>query len=199
MGKKNKNTTYSFPEFKPCHNPTMVYKNLWACNEEQVYNLVAKERIDVLYPLASLYGEIWDYSYDVEIKLYPIRDYSILPFPVLDRLIESILADLETNKKVCVFCNGGHGRTGYIVSCVLGKLGITDPIEYLRTVYCKNAVESIGQIKSIANYIGNQELITKYSKIEYEDAYHQNLIQYYKEAFGINISPKELEEIDELL
>lgn len=194
-----KNKNYNITKTKPCHNPTMVYKNLWACNEKQVYNLVAKEKIDVLYPLAFLHGAIWDYSYDVEIKFYPIRDYNVLPFPVLDKLIESILTDLKENKKVCIFCEGGHGRTGYIISCVLGRLGIKEPIEYLRTVYCKNAVESIRQVKSIANYIGNQELITKYSKMDYEDAYHQNLIQYYKEVFGINISPDELEEIDELL
>lgn len=57
---------------------------------------------------------------------------------------------------VLVMCQGGHGRTGVVLTCLLGaskfKLGLDEnghkvnPIIWLRDEYCENAVESEEQL-----------------------------------------------------
>lgn len=54
---------------------------------------------------------------------------------------------------VAVFCFGGHGRTGTMLS-ILGVLGGAipqkkDPVAWIRTHYCTQAVESVDQIEYI--------------------------------------------------
>ena len=72
------------------------------------------------------------------------------------------------NKKVGLFCLGGHGRTGYVACGVLGKLGYADPIAQIRKVYCNSAVESNSQIKQIAKYCNAPSLETKYYVDEFQ-------------------------------
>jgi hypothetical protein len=81
---------------------------------------------------------------------------------VLEPFITKILDRLSSNKKVGLFCMGGHGRTGYIASIVLGRLGYQDPIGFLRANYCKEAVESNEQVQRIADMLGRPELAEKY-------------------------------------
>lgn len=57
---------------------------------------------------------------------------------------------------------GGHGRTGYFASLILGKLGIEDPIAHLRENYCENSVETNSQVKAISEFCNNPDLIDKY-------------------------------------
>lgn len=48
-----------------------------------------------------------------------------------------------------VFCMGGHGRTGTtlaILSAMTGACGSEDPVEWVRRVYCQDAVETASQI-----------------------------------------------------
>ena len=97
---------------------------------------------DVLVPLDHLSGDIWDTGFRGEILYCPITDYSILPDDVLDWLIGQICLRLRNGKRTAVFCIGGHGRTGYIASCVLFQMGISAPITYLRTHYSRRAVET---------------------------------------------------------
>ena len=61
-----------------------------------------------------------------------------------------------------LFCLGGHGRTGYVASAVLGKLGYEDPIGFLRKKYCGRAVESNAQISHIAQFLDRPELFDEY-------------------------------------
>jgi hypothetical protein len=51
----------------------------------------------------------------------------------------------EKGKRTAVFCVGGHGRTGYVAACVLYRLGIGNPIVFLREKYSVFAVESSEQ------------------------------------------------------
>ena len=100
---------------------------------------------DVLVPLEWLPGKIWDKGFRGEILYYPIIDYGILPDDVLEKLVGEVLERLSAGKRVAVFCVGGHGRTGYVASCVLFCLGKKDPISFLRKNYNYSAEESVDQ------------------------------------------------------
>jgi hypothetical protein len=65
---------------------------------------------------------------------------------------------VREGKKVGIFCMGGHGRTGYFGSLVLGMLGVEDPIQLLRDEYCKKVVESKEKINQIAAILGKPAL-----------------------------------------
>ncbi len=126
---------------RDCHQATEILPNfiiggIW--NLEQILAM----KPDVLVPLDSLSGYIWETGFRGEILYYPIRDQEILPPDVISRLVGEILARLEAGKRVAVFCIGGHGRTGYVASCVLAARGAEDPVTLLRENYCPFAVET---------------------------------------------------------
>jgi hypothetical protein len=57
-------------------------------------------------------------------------------------------------------CDGGHGRTGTalcIIGCLLGLIPEDIcPVEYVRTVYCRQVVETEGQVEYIAKVTGRE-------------------------------------------
>jgi hypothetical protein len=69
---------------------------------------------------------------------------------------------LSQGKRVAIFCIGGHGRTGYFASLVLGKLGIDDPIAHIREKHCKKAVEDQSQVEHIADFLNRPEWKEQY-------------------------------------
>ena len=75
-------------------------------------NAILDLRPDVLFPLDRLPGTVWDRGFRGEIVYYPITDASILPDDVLEKLVAEILQRLAAQKRVAIFCAGGHGRTG---------------------------------------------------------------------------------------
>lgn len=140
-----------------CHKITEIYHNFFLCNENQILNALENgKHFDVLVPLNSLDGQVWDYIDPKKTKIFyfPCPDYGILPINCLDYLVTSIIKFLKERKKVALFCMGGHGRTGYIASCVLGKLKVLNPIEVIKKKYCENAIETISQFNSIEEYLG---------------------------------------------
>lgn len=180
-----KNVSYgTFKRLPPCHYDTQIYTNLYVGSLDDAYNMASY--CDVLVPLDSLDGDIWNF-FNGEIHYWPVTDMSVLPESILIRAVQDITDCLEAGKKVGIFCLGGHGRTGYIAGCVLGYLGIEDPIEYLREHYCKKAVETRSQAEEIGKFIGNDEIADKYfpkSKYGYYDdfyswGYPTNLHDYY--------------------
>lgn len=146
--------------FKPCHtDPTMVYANLWLGSGSSAIEMV-RRGVDVLVPMAELAGSIWDNGFRGRILYYPCRDYYALPQDVLVRAVDEIITALKEGHKVGIFCVGGHGRTGYLASAVLGKLlPDQDPIELVRRIYCSKAVESLDQIESLAEFLGRKDLL----------------------------------------
>ena len=46
----------------------------------------------------------------------------------------------------------GRVRTGYVAACVLKRKEIENPIAYLHTHYCRNAVESDEQREAIIRF-----------------------------------------------
>lgn len=107
---------------------------------------------DVLFPLDSLPGWIWREGFRGEIVYYPITDYNILPDDVLDRLVDEVLERLKAGRKVAIFCVGGHGRTGYVGSCVMHMLGEKRPVAFLRDKYSYLAVETQEQQNAIDRF-----------------------------------------------
>jgi hypothetical protein len=85
---------------------------------------------------------------------------------------------LSSDKRVGLFCQGGHGRTGYVASVVLGKLGYEDPIQFLRSRYCRRAVETDAQIRHIAAVLGKPGLISKH-EVEVCSSFEELLIYYH--------------------
>ena len=62
------------------------------------------------------------------------------------------------NKDVLVCCIGGHGRTGTALAILAGLTGATktDPVKFIRDLYCKKIVESENQIEYIEDITGIQ-------------------------------------------
>jgi protein-tyrosine phosphatase len=74
-------------------------------------------------------------------------------------LCETLITEGKKEKiNVLVCCEGGHGRTGTalgILGCLLGA--VPDhmcPVEWVRSRYCKNAVETERQVKYISDITG---------------------------------------------
>lgn len=108
---------------------------------------------DAVFPLDRAPGSIWRSGFRGEIVYYPITDYGILPDDVLDRLVEEIVERLHAGRRVGVFCIGGHGRTGYVASCVIWRmLGEKKPVAYLREHYSYKSVETLEQENAIERY-----------------------------------------------
>ena len=107
---------------------------------------------DVLFPLDRLPGWVWDEGFRGEVVYYPITDYDVLPDDVLERLVSAVLECIRSGRRAALFCVGGHGRTGYVAACVLLRLGIENPISFLRKNYSPKAVESEEQERAIRRY-----------------------------------------------
>lgn len=148
---------YSGTKRLRCHKLTNIYKTLYLGSQRQVMEALSEgTEFDILVPLATLDGEVWEYinPQKTQIQYFPVTDYSILPINVLDYLVQTIITGMKKRKKIALFCVGGHGRTGYVAACVLGKLGIRNPVRVIKKNYCSEAIESLSQFYQIENYLG---------------------------------------------
>ena len=135
-----------------CHTVTEILPGLFIGGLRDLQQILEMEP-DVLVPLDSLSGYIWELGFRGEILYYPIQDMKILPLDVTDRLVRDVLARLDAGKRAAVFCVGGHGRTGYAAACILAARGNKDPISWLREHYCAFAVENARQEEGIREYM----------------------------------------------
>lgn len=90
------------------------------------------------------------------IVYFPIEDRNVpKDLKTLDKVLNLMYTYIQRNKKVHVSCIGGHGRTGTVLGCFLGKyLDIKDPVSFLRKKYCNKAVETFQQHCSVNEYAG---------------------------------------------
>lgn len=88
--------------------------------------------------------------------LYPITDMQAPNHPEsFAKLVDWIIGELKTGKKIHIGCIGGHGRTGTVLAAVVAKgLGIADAITWVRERYCVKAVESKAQVDFLAQHYG---------------------------------------------
>ncbi|MFA5132863.1 MAG: hypothetical protein WC444_06080 [Candidatus Paceibacterota bacterium] len=112
----------------------------------------------------------WVMTDNHTLREYPIFDtryFSPLIVDVMDRtpptkeqmdVIIDYLKERTTTGKVLVTCEGAHGRTGTVLAiwCGLHLSKKTDPIDYVRKHYCKEAIETRDQEIFIYEYLGRK-------------------------------------------
>lgn len=101
------------------------------------------------FPLATdafMSASQWEGGYVVG---HPMPDYGCWSVTFLKKQAERICKWVDDGHKVIVACTGGHGRTGTVLAaCALHwNIGsvMEDPVDWIRSVYCEEAVESIKQ------------------------------------------------------
>jgi protein-tyrosine phosphatase len=79
---------------------------------------------------------------------FPIKDHCVPKSKrELDSLADYLKEKIVAGKKVFIGCFGGHGRTGLVLAAMVKLyMGEEDAITYVRTNYCKQAVESKSQV-----------------------------------------------------
>jgi len=88
-----------------------------------------------------------------------VRDGSIPGYPLsfwkdfLDELFDIASKEPDHTAKLLVRCAGGHGRTGTVLAALLVAAQIlppeTDPVAWIRTHYCTEAIETSAQIQYV--------------------------------------------------
>ncbi len=64
--------------------------------------------------------------------------------------LDDVLHRARAEQRVEVGCIGGHGRTGTALACLAVLVGIrSDPVEWVRTIYCPRAVETEDQVEFV--------------------------------------------------
>jgi len=152
--------------YADCHKGiTEIYPHLFV-GKNRDYRDFLDVPVDVLVPLDSLDGRVWDTNWRGEIMYVPIEDYDILPEDVLKSKADKVTRMVQAGLNVGIFCLGGHGRTGYFTAVVLGMLGQIDPdpVTFLRKNYCEEAVETAEQRDHIAEVLNMPEIKELYVK-----------------------------------
>lgn len=150
--------------FRP-HQTTEIYPGVILGGLRDLDNILALKP-DVLVPLDRVPGTIWEDGYRGEILYIPIADESILPEHILESFIDQLLERICDKRRIAIFCIGGHGRTGYIASCLLYRLGIKNPIAYIRKNYSMQAVETEEQEDAVQAYCRNHQPSFEREKIQ---------------------------------
>lgn len=88
--------------------------------------------------------EYYTHSHDVR---YAISNYGTPPTDCaqFDDLITALIRKAKEGKTIYVHCYGGHGRTGLVFGCMAARMGIDDPVEHVRSNYCRRAIETTMQ------------------------------------------------------
>lgn len=140
-------------------------------------------------------GIIESVTYHTRMIIFPIQDRKIPKnMSTFDTILEEMYEYLKDGKRVHISCIGGHGRTGTVIGCFLGKYckDITDPVAYIRKEYCKKAVETYEQ----------HCLVNKYAKIAKPDyrEYAKPVFSYRDSSRGYGLYEiKEGETYDEFM
>lgn len=90
----------------------------------------------------------------IDVKFYfaPIDDFSVPSFKAMDDIIQFIAENVKIGNML-VSCIGGHGRTGTVLSIWAGLHDIEKPVEYVKKIYCKEAVETVSQEMFVNIYL----------------------------------------------
>lgn len=114
------------------------------------YLVMADSRVRALLP-ASVTAPMYPPTLDV--------DWEDFGVPLLDKQwwtdLTQAIADMgEVN--IGVYCHGGHGRTGTALSILAAISGVApaEPIEWIRSHYCGEAVENWYQIQYVEDMTG---------------------------------------------
>lgn len=84
------------------------------------------------------------------------KDMDTIDMKTLKWIMQICMGKMIAGKVIDIGCQGGHGRTGTLIACLIGKVeGISaeKAIEEVRSRYCKSAIETKSQEKLIAEYL----------------------------------------------
>ena len=115
--------------------PGLIAGTLW--NFRELMSL----KPDALVVLDRLPDIIWEDGFRGEILYYPIRAFDVLPAGILERMTGEIVALVRGGRRVAIFSRDDCGRLCYAAACALFRLGIPDPVNYLRKHYSAHALE----------------------------------------------------------
>lgn len=98
-------------------------------------------------------------KFQIEWKYFPIPDFSV-PENVLEfsLLVDEIINKMKNDNSVCIHCQAGIGRTGMVLSCVLGRwfaLGGKKAVEALKNN--RPAIETDKQMRFVISFLGEYE------------------------------------------
>lgn len=101
-----------------------------------------------LGPLCEQAGLSWLFS--------PIPDFGIPDDEeAFDTLVETLLRRLEEGVPVCAHCYAGIGRTGLLLSCLVGRhLGLPPEAAIRRVRAARAALETSEQERFVLRYLG---------------------------------------------
>jgi protein-tyrosine phosphatase len=111
----------------------------------------------------------------------PIKDYDIpcMDFSFWYSFASDIKNYLLSGKDILIACDGGHGRTGTVLSILWGILNNDlHPIESLKKVYCSEIVETIEQEEYIKCMINKEVYIPVQRYNSYIEYSYKNLPEY---------------------
>lgn len=73
--------------------------------------------------------------------------------PAMIEALDDLLRRARSGAIVETGCLGGHGRTGTAVACLAVLAGLReDPVEWVRSTYCRLAVETDEQAEMVRQY-----------------------------------------------
>lgn len=128
---------------------------------------------DLLVPLTSM------------IRFEPGKRYQILALPMEDfggatgnfaSHIASIAEELRRGTRMLIFCDGGMGRTGTVLSSLVALMEpqVQDPIAAIRERYFNGAVETYAQVSAVFALKG-KATPRNYQYMEELDHYRRSL------------------------
>lgn len=78
--------------------------------------------------------------------------------PFGKKFVTTLVELVREGKNILVHCLGGHGRTGTLLTALAIEAGLvppeTDEVDWLRSIYCKEAVESESQFRWLRSTMG---------------------------------------------
>ena len=105
-----------------------------------------------------------DYSMKQHRERFPWMEGAAIHYKIEDRhapsdskefleLIEYLCDQANGGAKIHIGCIGGHGRTGIVLAAMVALMtDELDPIGYVRTQYCKKAVETDEQVAFLVKH-----------------------------------------------
>ncbi len=97
-------------------------------------------------PAFGLYfDERWDPPWPSALVDWP--DFGLpVDEEAFDAALDDLIARARAGDRVAIGCLGGHGRTGTFLGCMALRLGLADdPVDWVRSVYCPDAIETEAQ------------------------------------------------------